>query len=161
MLTIDDLAQNHRRIYEAARDAGKAVSPSELEELTGIAGTTVRPTVRAMEERGYLERVGYGMYRVVPLDQINSAHDTGLSPARSTVQNPTPTHHDLITSRSEGDMTYDPSWVVPILLSAHIAMMHRDDLEKARTMKEAGRRFRVRLVVEEEDKPPENIPPQK
>jgi transcriptional regulator with XRE-family HTH domain len=93
--------------------------------------------------------------------EMFSAHDTGLSPARSTVQNPTPTHHDLITSRSEGDMTYDPSWVVPILLSAHIAMMHRDDLEKARTMKEAGRRFRVRLVVEEEDKPPENIPPQK
>lgn len=52
-------------------------------------------------------------------------------------------------------MTYDPAWVVPMLLSAHIAILHASDLERARVMKEAGRRFRVRLVVEEEDKPPE------
>ena len=151
MLTIDDLATNHRRIYEAARDAGKAVSPSELEGLTGIAGTTVRPTVRAMEERGYLERVGYGMYAVVPLDKINSAYDTGLSPGQ---RDTTPAYQTTATSNQEGDMTYDPGWVVPILLSAYVAIMHRDDLERARIMKEAGRRFRVRLVVEEEDPRP-------
>ena len=56
-------------------------------------------------------------------------------------------------------MTYDPGWDVPILLSAYVAIMHRDDLERARIMNEAGRRFRVRLVVEEEDpKPGEGKP---
>lgn len=56
-------------------------------------------------------------------------------------------------------MTYDPSWVVPMLLSAHVAKMHSSDLERARRMKEAGLRFIVRLVVEEPDNDKEPPPP--
>lgn len=64
-----------------------------------------------------------------------------------------------ITIDPSEDMTYDPSWVVPILLSAYHAVMHRDDLERARELKEQGKRFRVRLVVEQDDPKTTEPPP--
>lgn len=78
-----------------------------------------------------------------------------LAPAGES-RNPTPTHHTQTTSQTGGDMTYDPSWVVPMVMSAHVAIMNSSDLEKARLLKESGRRFRVRLVIEEEEKPHEH-----
>ena len=91
--------------------------------------------------------------------EMFSAYDTGLSGAGATMQTTTPTHHGQTTSTTGGDMTYDPSWVVPMLLSAHVAKMHSNDLERARRMKEAGLRFIVRLVVEEPDNDKEPPPP--
>ena len=67
----------------------------------------------------------------------------------------------IINHDPSEDMTYDPAWVVPILLSAYHAVMHRDDLEKAREMKEQGKRFRVRLIVEQDDPKTTEPPPPK
>lgn len=120
------------------------ISNWEREEVEPEDGTDLLLSDRAGVSLRWL-RTGEG--------EMFSPYDATLSPGRGIIENTTPTRQP-ITSKHEGDMTYDPSWGVPILLSAHAAMMHKDDLEKARTMKEAGRRFRVRLVVEEEDKPP-------
>ena len=65
----------------------------------------------------------------------------------------------IITQNTEEDMTYDPSLVVPMLLSAYAAVMNRDDLERARLFKETGKRFRVRLTVEEDDPRTSEEPP--
>ena len=123
------------------------ISNWEREEVEPEDGTDLLLADRAGVSLQWL-RTGEG--------EMFSAYDTGLSPGQ---RDTTPAYQTTATSNQEGDMTYDPGWVVPILLSAYVAIMHRDDLERARIMKEAGRRFRVRLVVEEEDpKPGEGKP---
>jgi len=118
------------------------ISNWEREEVEPEDGTDLLLADRAGVSLRWL-RTGEG--------EMFTAYDTGLSPLGATMQTTTPTHHSHTTSTTGGDMIYDPSWVVPMLLSAHIAIMHSSDLEKARRMKEAGRRFAVRLVVEEQD----------
>ena len=102
----------------------------------------------------------------------------GNLPRREYVTEKTPTHETsksrigtpgsgmynpesvrIITQNTEEDMTYDPSLVVPMLLSAYAAVMNRDDLERARLFKETGKRFRVRLTVEEDDPRTSEEPP--
>lgn len=175
MLTLDLLADNHRRIYEAVRDADRPVSPSEIEELTGIEGSNLRSTLSTMVKKGLLVRPIYGTYTVVPLSEVGGV---GNLPRREYVTEKTPTGESskprigtpgsgmynpesvrIITQNTEEDMTYDPSWVVPMLLSAYAAVMNRDDLERARLFKETGKRFRVRLTVEEDDPRTSEEPP--
>lgn len=84
-----------------------------------------------------------------------SAADTGLAPAGGDIdQNPTPAHQTIISNRG-GDMYYNPSWAMPMILDAQKVILNASDLERARVMQEAGKPFLVRIVVVEEDKPPE------
>lgn len=75
MLTVDLLAENHRRIYEAVRDAGKPISPKDIEDATGLPGSTVRPTLGVMLEKNLLRRPIYGLYTVVPLDKVGEEEE--------------------------------------------------------------------------------------
>lgn len=125
------------------------ISNWEREEVEPEDGTDLLLADRAGVSLRWL-RTGEG--------EMFSAYDIGMSPGSGTMKNTTPIN-STITSTTGGDMTYDPSWVVPMLLSAHVAKMHSSDLERARRMKEAGLRFIVRLVVEEPDNDKEPPPP--
>lgn len=165
MLTVEMLAENHRLIYEAVRDAGKPIAPKEIERLTGLPGSTLRPTLGVMVEKGLLERPVYGRYTVVPLELVGNVLQSNESSSyieavgkipyttsgQQRMQPTSPSQRD--------DMHLPPEWLAPIVAGADAVLFDRSSSEHAAEAKMKGRRYRLRVELEADDAEPKQTDP--
>ena len=167
MLTVDNLSENHRRIYEALRDAGRALSPKDIEDLTGLGGSTVRGTVRTMEEKGYIRRVEYGLYFAVDLADVGQhlidEEKKAYVDARQSKHYIAGGQQRGLQDTSEDDeMMQIPSEIlIPIAAGAAVITSDVRTMRRALEMMATKKPFRLLVSIVEEDEmtePPPQTP---
>lgn len=65
----------------------------------------------------------------------------------------------VVRPNPEEDVTLPPEWAMPIIIAAAGIIFDRVDVDRARTAKEEGRKYRLRLLVEEMPEPDKQEPP--
>lgn len=163
-LTVDQLAENQRKIYLAILEAGRRMRPKEVSEATGIEKVTTRTAMRTMLGYGYLQQFERGYYYIVPLDEVEGeSYDddyNNLKDESITTGSVKPTisgvadrgyvagSHSSPPTEPHIDMYLDPEVAAVLVGSSEYIVVSSGDLQALNDMKRQRKPFRARLTYE-------------